>query len=282
MLSSNASYPYPLLRVVAEDYAHAVFHDDLEVLRENQGFRIVPRFSVENEQIEELIRNDVFSYAIQIQCKSTYFRTVEYVKDNTAIFLPSGQVHETVELCPCIIVMQDLTNYVCDDFVPAFKASPVTVYKNDIVGIGNITRFRAYYKADEVKKASSVITVKKNDAIESLKVDLTQSNIVVELPPDQFEFYLDVGRSTTDQVTLLTGIISVPAITMALGVMDIDDDNDYSDYAWYKSLRTVLDKMADGDFSKVELFLEDPFGTAQKMLGGNVSVSLGILKERDW
>ena len=82
MLDSSKKYPYPLLRETAEDYMSSVFSDDLEVLREDKGFRIVPRFSVNNEQINALISSGVLSYAVQIQCRSTYYRAVEYVQDN--------------------------------------------------------------------------------------------------------------------------------------------------------------------------------------------------------
>ena len=195
MLNSNIKYPYPLLRETPEDYVSSTFNGNLEVLREDQGFRIVPRFSVNNEQINELINSGMFSYAVQIQCRSTYYRTVEYIKDNTPFFIYGGTVHELVELCPCIIAMKDLEGYLCDDFVPAFKLSPVNIYKNDVVGIGNIIRFRAYYKADEVKKASSVVTVQADATIERIQVDLNKPNIIVTLPQNQYDAYMNIGTS---------------------------------------------------------------------------------------
>lgn len=283
MLNSNINYPYPLLRETAEDFQTAVFSGHMEVLRENKGFRIVPHFSVNNKQIQSYIKSAVLSYAIQIQCRSTFFRTVEYIKDNESLFIPGGQVHELVEICPCIIVMQDIEDYMVDDFVPAFKASSVKLFKGDVVGIGNTIRFRAYYKADEVKKANSVVTVRSDETAERISVDLNHTNIEVTLPKQQYEAYLHAGTSTIDQVTLLTGIVSVPVIAYALSQMTIDDeDSDFSERLWYRSLRALLDKIADGDPSRVETLLEDPFGTAQMMLGDNLSASLAILNNREW
>ena len=50
--------------------------------------------------------------------------------------------------------MQDIDTYAVDDVLLLFKQIPVSIYKNDVVGIGSVIRFHAYYKADEVKKAS--------------------------------------------------------------------------------------------------------------------------------
>jgi hypothetical protein len=278
MLNSNINYPHPLLRVTTEDFISSKFDGDLEILRETQGFKVIPRFSVNNEQINNLIRTGVFSYAVQIQCRSTYYRAVEYVKDNTPFFINGGTVHELVELCPCIIAMQDLKSYLIDDFVPAFKQVPVSVYKNDVVGIGNTIRFHAYYKADEVKKASSVITVQSDDSIKRMQVDFNKPNIIVTLPKTQYDTYINIGNNaTSDVITLLTGVVSVPVIALALSEIDPDDENDYADLPWYKSLRASLDKLANGDPATIDKLLEDKLSTAQLLLGDNLSASLNIL-----
>ena len=282
MLDSNKKYPYPLLRETAEDYMSSVFSDDLEILREDKGFRIVPRFSVNNEQISALICSGVLSYAIQIQCRSTYYRTVEYVQDNKDFLIPSGLVHELVELCPCIIAMQDIDTYTVDDMLSLFKQIPVSIYKNDVVGIGSVIRFHAYYKADEVKKASSVITVNGDSNLDRIKIELNKPNIQVYLPQSQYDAYLRIGTNTADQVTLLTGIISVPVIARALYEIDIDDDSEYSELAWYKSLKAVNFKLAEGDPAKISNMLENLLQTAQQMLGDNLSESLAILDDREW
>ena len=67
MLNSNLKFPYPVLRTEPEDFQTAIFKDDLEILRESDGFRVIPRFSVNNDQIQTLIKERVLSYGIQIQ-----------------------------------------------------------------------------------------------------------------------------------------------------------------------------------------------------------------------
>ncbi len=282
MLNSNTRYPYPLLRETTVDFEHTFFSGDLEVEREKDGFRIVPIFRVNNNEINQLIECGIFSFAVQIQCRSTYYRGVEYIENNKPFKIKSGLVHDLVELCPCIIAMQDLENYQIEDFVSAFKASKVHIYKNDVVGIGNVIKFRAYYKADEVKKPGSIITVKGVDNISRVRVDLNQPNINVELPMQQYEYYIKVGNATNDQVSLLTGLVSVPVLVMALNEIDINDESDFVDMPWYKSIRAILDKMANGDPAKIETLLEDKFKTVQEMLGDNLFLSLKILDERDW
>lgn len=282
MLNSNIKYPYPLLRETTEDFVSSTFSGRIEILREDQGFRVVPNFTVNNEQINELIQKGVFSFAIQIQCRSTYYRAVEYIVNNNSFFIYGGQVHELVELCPCIIAAQDLENYAIDDFVPAFKNTPISIFKNDVVGIGNIIRFRAYYKADEVKKASSIVTVQVDDKVDRIQLDFNKPNIIVNLPQSQYDAYMKIGTSTSEQVSLLTGLVSVPVIALALSEIDENDESEYAELPWYKSLRAMLDKLADGDPSKVNSLLENELSTAQLMLGDNLITSFSILDNREW
>ena len=169
-----------------------------------------------------------------------------------------------------------------DDFVPAFHLIPVKVFSSDVVGIGTVRRFRAYYKADEVKQASSVITVKVKNDIDRITVDLEQPNIFVYLPQTQFDQYMELGTSTSDQVTMLMGLVYVPAITQAITEMDVEGNSVFADYPWYKSLMASLDKLAEGDSEKLAGFIENPFETAQRLLGDNISTTLQILKNRDW
>lgn len=282
MLNSDLRFPYPLLRNEAVDFQTAVFSDDLDILRERDGFRIVPRFSVNNSQIQKLLDADIFSYGIQIQCSSTYYRVVEYIKNNSEVFIPGGTIHDQVEVCPCIVAMEDLVPYLIEDSVAAFHQFSVGVYSSDVVGIGKVRRFRAYYKADQVKKASSVITVQVNKEIDRINIDLGQPNIYVYLPQDQFKSYMDLGVATSDQVKMLMGLIYVPAITQALSVMDVDGDSEFANLPWYKSLMASLDKLAGGDPEKISELIENPFETAQRLIGDNVSTTLQILKNRDW
>jgi hypothetical protein len=93
---------------------------------------------------------------------------------------------------------------------------------------------------------------------------------------------MNIGTSTSDQVTLLTGIVSVPVIALALSEIDPDDESDYADLPWYKSLRGLLDRLAGGDPAKVSSLLEDKLNTAQRMLGDNMSEALNILNNREW
>ena len=282
MLNSDLRFPYPLLREEAVDFSTAVFSDDLDILRESNGFRIVPRFSVNNSQIQELLNAGIFSYGIQIQCSSTYYRAVEYIKNNRDVFIPGGTVHDQVEICPCIVAMEDLIPYSIDDSVTAFHHIPVGVYCSDVVGIGTVRRFRAYYKADQVKKASSVITVQVNKDVDRINIDLGKPNIFVYLPQDQFNSYMDLGTATSDQIKMLMGLIYVPAITQALSAMDVDGDSEFANQPWYKSLMASLDKLAEGDPEKITELIENPFETAQRMIGDNISTTLQILKNRDW
>ncbi len=278
MLNNKINYPYPLLQEETEQFKTTSFSSSIEVLREPSGFRIIPRFSVNNDGIKKIIADGLFSYAIQIQCTSTWLRTIHYVKENEPFFIEASDVHERVDLSPCIIAMEDLYPYYNDDFVDGFKGVTVGVKKNDIVGIGQSIWFTAYYKADEVRKPNSVITVKDRDDITRMEVDLSQiDNIYVYLPSKEYGLYMAAGTNTANQILLLNAVLSIPALTYAISNMTLDDDNDFSENSWYKSLRAYIEKMAGGDQAKVQELLNNPISTAQEMLGDNYSSALQVI-----
>ena len=282
MLNNSVCYPYPVLREDPLDFTTSVFHSDLDVLREVEGFRIVPNFSVNDIEVENMINSGQLSYALQIECRSTWYRDMRLIKNNENIILPAHQLHQRVDIQPCIIAVENINNYCCTGFADWFKGISYNLKKNDVVGIGDRVKFNAIYKSDLLKKPSSIVQVKVDDSINSMKVKLDDKNFIyVYLPTEQWNIYKYAGGWTEKQKHLTLGLICTPAIVYALTVMEQaedEDENEYEGYAWYRSLLSSVTALANGDPNKVKILLEDPVNTAQLLLDNNSRDSLDYIE----
>ena len=137
MLNSVMSYPYPILRSMPVDYKESFFSAEINKETVKDGFYLNISYSVHNDQIKELLDKHVLAYAVQLQCISTWYRELKVSDaDNQKIFIPSGMVHERVDLCPCIIALEKIDNFTNADFTEDFDGIVYEINKGEVVAIG--------------------------------------------------------------------------------------------------------------------------------------------------
>ena len=275
MINLNYSYPYPILRPDTGDYLTSTFVADMRVEPDEDGFLVIPSFSVTNDEVLKLISEGVLSYAVEVSCPSTWFRKLYEVYGNKTFFLPAQNVHDTVELKPAIISKNKIENYYNDDFAGAYNGKSFDIDANSVVGIGYSKTFLASYKDDLIKDASSIISVigeKKNQYIVN---KLEEPTITVVMPEEQFAKYKEIGAFGKEGlISILNAVIAIPALVEALVIMRHEEDpevynKDHAEYNWYKSLRVLLKQYSDNDDGKYYKLLEEPTSTAQMLLNNN-------------
>ena len=283
MLNLRASYPYPLLRPEPLDYKESIFKSGLDIMREEDGFSIVPSFSTENSEVQQLIDEGFATYALQIRCKTTWYRDFIIIKDNQREFISSTLLHDRVELYPCIIMLKNFPGFKSSDFIEAYGDQSFDLSKSDVIGIGIPVYFKAYYESDEIKEPNSIITIDKIDNEEYIKVllDNPDGNIHVQMPEEQYQKYMNIGTyGNSNKVALLHTTVHIPVIVFALQAMRYDDEDSpdtYSTKGWYKSLETAMLKLCNGNQNEVDELLNDPLNAAERLLRNNMSDALTII-----
>lgn len=92
-------------------------------------------YSVNNEEIQELLSKRIITYALQIQCLSTWYREIKISDSNSqTLFIPSNAVHERVDSCPCIIALKDIDNFSNIDFSEDFEGISFWIAQRRSVG----------------------------------------------------------------------------------------------------------------------------------------------------
>ncbi len=268
-----------------EDYVNTVFIGELTVTPEDDGYYIHPKFSIANAEIQNMIDEGKLTYAIEIECVSTWMRKLIRITNNMTQKIDPTFVHETVELTPCIIAMEKINDFSNLDFVEEYRAIKYTINVGEVVGIGQKRTFDAFYQNDIIKNGSSIVHFDGSDSLRELKCEFTSSIINVTLPTKQFEDYKDCGYNKK-KYKMLNAILVIPVIVEAIGIIasdesNLDEKSGLERKAWYKTLVANLKRYAENDDHKYKKLLSKPFTAAEILLGNNFESALSYLNELD-
>ena len=284
MLNSDMNYPYPILRTEPVDYKTGFFSADIIKTNEKNGFTLNVDYSVNNEEIQELLSKRIITYALQIQCLSTWYREIKISDSNSqTLFIPSNAVHERVDLCPCIIALEDIDNFSNIDFSEDFEGISFGLHKGEVLGIGERQKFDAIYKNDIIKKGDPIVHFVNDESCSVMFCEWEYAAIRIHLPKKQFEQYNLMGEYEPWKIPLLNAIYVVPTIVQAISEIAQDElyngSGTLSQWAWYKTLHFLIEKAANGERNTFNKMLRDPIKTTQLLLNDNSAQSLELLSK---
>lgn len=271
MLNININYPYPVIREYTDDYQSTEFIGELKVLLEPDGYAVHTNFEINNKGIQILLSKRILTYALEVQCVSTWFRKLYPIHENRVIRLDPQMIHERVELIPCIVAATSIEGFTNEDFAEEYQDMKFDLNAGDIIGIGQKRTFDALYQNDIIKNGSSIVDVGGNDKLKEIQCDFSQSTIKLTLPADQYENYRSCGYNRS-KYKMLNAILIVPALVEAIGIIAADEkdpehQSGHQNRAWYKTIVVNLKRFAENDERKYLQLLEKPFASAELLLG---------------
>lgn len=286
MLNSSINYPYPLLRSKPIDYLTSVFDAEMIVTPMADGYEISAHYNLDASFIEQLIQTGDVSFGIEIQCTSTWYRDLKMTNHlENKFFIPSIQVHQRVDLCPCIVARKAIPHFNCDDFAAEFSGIDFTINCGEVLGIGTSKKFDALYKEDIIKKSESIIHFNSSTTKTIESVEYDYEVIQIQLPKKQYDLYDSIGKYEPWKIPMLNAIYATPVITEAITIICHDEESGtegpMSNYAWYKTLKVMIGKLADNDLTKYKKLLNNAIGTAQQLLNDNAANSISLLNMCD-
>ena len=282
MLNSAMTYPYPVLRNMPIDYQTSTFTAQLSKKNEKDGYTIKVLYSVSNEEIQRLIDEKKAAFALQIQCVSTWFRSMEISEGNIQeIKLNSNMIHERVDMCPCIIAREYIDNFTNKDFADDFEGISFSVNPGEVIAIGERQKFDAIYKDDIIKKGDPIVHFINDEQSPVMYCEYDFDTIRIHLPKQQNEKYNYMGSYEPWKIPVLNAIYVVPAI--AMGIEEIYKDTcmggsgSLERYSWYKTLKVMIQRNAKDVDSVYRKLLADPIKTAQMLLNDNSAQALDVI-----
>ncbi len=282
MLNSSMNYPYPILRAKPIDYRDSIFEVKVSKEVTKEGYNLQVEFGVNNPEIKELLDKKILAYAIQLQCISTWYRELKICNsDRQTIFIPSGMVHERVDLCPCIVSLERIEKFSNKDFTEDFDGISYEINKGEVVAIGERQKFDAIYKNDIIKKGDPIVHFVNDENSPIMFCEWEYDAIRIHLPKEQYIKYNEMGQYEPWKIPVLNAIYVVPAIVQ--GIYEIFRDvvengsGTLESYSWYKTLKVMIQKAAKDNDVEFRRMLNDPIKTAQRLLNDNSKHSLDIL-----
>jgi len=282
MLNSNMNYPYPILRSKPVDYKNSVF--DVQIRKDtlSDGFKLTITYDVNNDEIKELIDKHILAYAIQLQCISTWYRDLEVSETSEQeLFIPAGKVHERVDLCPCIVAVKKIDNFVNSDFTEDFDGISYEINTGEVVAIGDRQKFDAIYKNDIIKKGDPIVHFVNDENSPVMFCEWEYDAIRVHLPKEQFKRYNDIGQYEPWKVPVVNAIYVVPAIVQGINEIYRDEVENgpgtLEKYSWYKTLKVLIMKAAKDNDAEFRRMLSDPIKTTQRLLNDNSAIAMELV-----
>lgn len=281
MLNAGINYPYPVIREYTDDYQSTNFIGELKVLLEPDKYVVHTNFQISNKEIRSLLEKGIFTYALEVQCVSTWFRRLYPIQESKVIRLNPQMIHGRVELMPCIVAAMSIDGFTNEDFAEEYQGMKFDLNVGDIIAIGQKRTFDALYQNDIIKNGSSIVNVGGNDKLKEIQCDFSQSTIKITLPTEQYEDYRECGYNRS-KYKMLNAILIVPALVEAIGIIAVDERDPehlsgHQNRAWYKTIVVNLKRFAENDERKYLQLLDKPFASAELLLGNNSAGALDFL-----
>ncbi len=282
MLNSSMNYPYPVLRGEKTDYKNSIFVAQLSKKDLKDGYMIKAIYSVSNPEIQGLIDDGKAAFALQIQCVSTWFRKLEISSTSIQEFkLPSNMVHDRVDLCPCIIALEEIADFNNSDFSEDFEGIVYSINPGEVLAIGERQKFDAIYKDDIIKKGDPIVHFINDEQASVMYCEYDFDTIRIHLPKQQNAKYNYIGTYEGWKVPVLNAIYVIPAISMGIEEIYKDTclggDGTMERWSWYKTLKVMIQRKAKDVDSVYRKMLSDPIKTAQMLMDDNSAQALDIL-----
>lgn len=250
MRIKNRLYPYPVLRPVTGDYTHSTFKCSIVPQISEKECKFFFEMVCTNQTILKLIEDGKATYAVHLECKYTYYRDLKYSSDaKFSIKLDGSTVDQQVEVCPVIIVTEDITGYTCPDLDEIYAGENIVIKNGNPIAIGNQATIEIAKEKDNLKKLSQPFCVlpypDNNPARPAEKyasIDYTDNNqLIIYLPKEDFAILSRV--QTPKNMDTIHAAMYFSALIEALDYMKMDASEEDQDKRWYMALNAkAIDK----------------------------------------
>lgn len=278
MVNCDIEYPFPVLRPTPSDYKNACFMAEVTVTPDQNCYVFHTSLQVQDDMLLKLVEEELAQPGINIQCDSTWLREVKNVSLGEDEFkISTSEVHGRVNFCPVITASEKIPDFHSSDFADEYQGMKIVIHPGDPLAIGEAKHFDANYAEDRLKKGDPIIIVTTGPGAKDMSIAFDSPVIKVSVPERCKNAYNEM-KVTKQKYPVLSMLFYLPAVTEGVRLLRDEEDN-YIDYIWAKTMKDSLMQMAGGDEEKYKEFLEKPFQTAQQLVGG---MDDAILKLASW
>lgn len=243
---TNRLFTYPVLSEDKDDYISSKFN--VTYAYKNNGINSIQlNFDIfmNNDEIDNMIRNGDAEYAIHLECSSTAYREVITTMSSKVSYqIPINKVNGNLEILALIVLKNKMKNYSSTDFIEDFKDISFELSKGNIIGYQNLPTLEIIKDYEELSNASSIFMIFKRltDEEKPIEVNLDSSYIKIGLGIKEFEIYSRFCNNTMFQ-PILNSMLILPALIYVFEDLKQEDGIEtHSGKSWYISLDKAYEK----------------------------------------
>lgn len=242
MSTRTKSYPNPVLGN-GDDYRITIGEESLtfsDIEKDNSFFYFRITLNLEDEIIDNLIKEEKAAFFCDIDCVKTNYRTSIWAYDKQLeITIPRNKVVDTVDLNCYIVAMKPIDSYTHPCFNEIYEGITFSLEEGDFIALLGSFFFNAtvtYRKCPAPSSLMQVQEAKPDSGITKITFVEDQERIFIVMPHDLFETYVRVCGQNTNADNLFVSSVAVEALSHALMKVRNESTN------LAENLRNLLEK----------------------------------------
>ncbi|WP_283154143.1 hypothetical protein [Guptibacillus hwajinpoensis] len=274
MKVTNRSYPFPVLRDQSDDYYSTHFIASVTNMSEDENFIYINfDFSLNNNELKELIHEKKCFYGIHLECPKTHFRKVfKTYSEKYEIKISKELLRLNVEINTFIIAAETIKDYYSDFFNFDYEGSAFDIDKGSRLAVGNLINIDIE-ENDEHQDASPIFIYRKSAKLnpDPIEIITNAETVIIELSPQNFKLLNNIKNN---QSSFIECSIGLPIIVQLLEKFKNDSITDQNS-RWTKAISAKL--------ASLNITFEDDepdlVNIANKIMGDALSRGLLSMKE---
>lgn len=263
-------FPYPVVAEANPSYENTSFLTDADVEKDGYNLRFTLKATIDNEEINTLIKQKAIAFVHHIECPQTCFRQVIRTDDSELQYtIHESKLNGVVQVCSLIVATADIKAYKNRSFSADYKGFSFSIDNGCILGIGNQINLRINKEKDDLESTDSIFTVvpllDQNETYVKVNTSNTRK-IEIKVPQETWNRYQAMSMISALESTMHAMLI-IPALMCVFDeiLRNADELYLFEDYRWFRALKVVCKKHGV-DFDNDEFGTINSFELAQKIL----------------
>ena len=265
MKFDNYQFPHPVLTNFTDDIEGNPSFSE-EIIDKEDIYSIEISYSVDNQNIEDYLKEDRVIFICEVNCSGTVYRnSFQSNVDMITFDIEKTLVRGKVEFSSYLIASQDITNYTNPYSHPDYNGFSFELEPGDVLVYFGDFSFNAEINYKKLKAVSSFLKIEERNDIDISDFDIDNNRIIVKLPVNDYKIYRKQPiAKNEDFAPVFHASIVFCALLYALQNIEKHDDK-----MWAQVIKTRLE---ENEFEGLSLEPEsgDQVQIAQILLGNPV------------
>lgn len=276
----NKAYLYPVLRPYSTDYPQAEFQAELDVerIQHTTAARVSAEFDLSDPDLLQLIAEGAAQYVLLVRATATHHRSSHPSGEpKIEVKFESGQLAGRTEVRGLLVAVRDSKAFRAAGWHDDYAGMSFDVSAGDVLAEDEPREY--YIDTAEEAPVGSIFHLQRHSRLPDGRwnCDLAGDRVELRMSESDYQRFMDARsrvNGTPDAMYVMNAVY-LPALVYVLEEADRDDDGEYGDLRWYRSLDARLADCERPELGQgrdrlddAQRLLEQPFAGLPLLAGG--------------